>query len=330
MVALLLLTTLVFLDLSIPRLIQRLIDQGITAGNQQVVIRTALLMLGISALSALSAVGNNITSVRVGESFARDLREAQFLKIQSLSYGNLDQLKTGQLIVRLSSDTSALQRLVQVSLRIGTRAPLMMVGSLILMFRTDSRLALTLLPLLFFTMLVVVFFMVRMEPMFLRVQRRLDRLNTVLQENIAGAQLVKAFARADFEAERFEGANEDLTAQSVHAMRFMSVMGPALTTLVNAGMVIVIWRGGLQAIQGDLTTGQIVAFTNYLLTTMGPLTMMAMLSTVWAYGIALAGRVNQVLDAVPEVLDAPDATDLPADAAGRIVFDRAAKRTEQP
>ncbi len=205
---------------------------------------------------------------------ARDLRDALFLKIQKYSYGNLDQQQTGQLMVRLTSDSSAVQRLVQVSLRIGTRAPLLIVGSLILMFSTSRSLALTMLPLLLVTSIVIVFFIIKMEPLFRSVQQKLDRLNTVLQENIAGARLVKAFVRADFEGERFETANEAYTDHSVRVMRFMSSMSPALTVFVNIGMVIVIWAGGLQSIRGSLSIGQIVAFTNYLLTTMTPLTMM--------------------------------------------------------
>ena len=127
---------------------------------------------------------------------ARDLREALFLKIQSFSFGNLDHINTGQLMVRLSSDTTAFQRMVQVSLRIGTRAPLLMIGSLILMFVTDSHLALMILPILLATSFIIVFFVSRMGPLFLTVQKKLDRLNTVLQENIAGVRLVKAFVRA--------------------------------------------------------------------------------------------------------------------------------------
>jgi ATP-binding cassette subfamily B multidrug efflux pump len=323
-VALVLLTALVFLDLSIPRLIQRIIDQGIQKHDQPLVIRTALLMLGISALSTLFAIGNNILSVQVGESVARDLRDALFVKIQTLSFGNLDRLKTGQLMVRLTSDASALQRLTQVSLRIGTRAPLLMIGSLILMVNTDRRLALTILPVLLVTLVVVVFFIVKTAPLFRSVQQKLDRLNTVLQENIAGVRLVKAFVRADFEGERFEGANQDYTDNSIRVMRLMSSMSPALTILVNIGIVIVIWAGGLQAIQGRLTVGQIVAFTNYLLTTMTPLILMTMLSNVWAGGIASARRVNEVLDIVPEVQDDPHALALPDQAPGRIVFENVA------
>ncbi len=322
--ALILLTSLVFMDLSIPRLIQRIIDQGIAGHNQPVIIHTALLMLGISALSTLFAIGNNILSVQVGESVARDLRDALFLKIQTFSFGNLDRLKTGQLMVRLTSDARALQRLTQVSLRIGTRAPLLMIGSLILMFNTDKRLALTILPVLLATLGVIVFFIVKMEPLFRSVQQKLDKLNTVLQENIAGVRLVKAFVRADFEGERFGTANEDYTDNSIRAMQFMSSMSPVLTIFVNIGMVLVIWAGGLQAIQGRLLVGQIVAFNSYLLTTMTPLILMTMLSNVWAGGIASARRVNEVLDAVPEVQDAPHALVLSDRAQGKIVFENVA------
>ncbi|MBK8835545.1 MAG: ABC transporter ATP-binding protein [Anaerolineae bacterium] len=204
------LTTWVFLDLAIPRLIQRIIDQGILRNDQAVVLETAAIMLGISLLSAVIAVGNNILSVQAGEGVARDLREALFVRIQSYSYANLDQQRTGQLLVRLTSDINALKHLSQITLRIGTRAPLMMIGSLILMISTSPNLALTLLPLLAVTSGLIVFFVLRMEPLFRIVQQKLDRLNNVLHENIAGARLVKAFVRADFEAGRFEVANAEL------------------------------------------------------------------------------------------------------------------------
>lgn len=319
--ALILLTTLVFMDLSIPRLIQRIIDNGISGHNTSVVIHTSLLMLGISALSTLIAIGNNILSVQVGESVARDLREALFRKIQTFSFGNLDHFTTGKLMVRLTSDASAFQRLVQITLRIGTRAPLLMIGSLILMVNTDSHLALTMLPLLLVTSAVIIFFSFRMEPFFRRVQQKLDYLNTVLQENIAGVRLVKSFVRADFEIGRFEEANEDFTHQSVLVMQFMSTMSPALTIFVNIGMVVVIWAGGLQAIQGDLSVGQIVAFTNYLLTTMTPLIMMTMLSNVWANGFASAQRIDEVLDTTPEVQESLEAQPLPSLVRGEVALD---------
>ena len=314
------LTAMVFMDLAIPRLIQRIIDEGIRDSNQPVVIQTALIMLAISLTTALVAVSNNIFSVRAGEGVSRDLREALFLKIQALSFGDLDRFSTGKLMVRLTSDATTFQRLVQVTLRIGTRAPLMMIGSLILMFNTNQRLAMTMVPLLLVTSVTLVFFSSRMEPLFRAVQQRLDRLNTVLQENISGARLVKAFVRDEFENDRFEGANEGFTAQTIKMMQFMSVISPILTMFINIGIVLVVWAGGLQSIRGDLTIGEIVAFTNYMMTTMGPLTMMTMLANTWANGIASAQRINAILDITPSIQDAPDAQALPRPIQGRVVF----------
>lgn len=321
LVSLVFLVAVVLMDLAIPRLIQRIIDQGINAANMQVVVSTTISMLVISALQTLFAIANNLFSIQVGEGVARDLREALFLKIQSFSFGNLDHLNTGQLMVRLSSDTTAFQRMVQVSLRIGTRAPLLMIGSLILMFVTDSRLALMILPVLLATSVVIVFFVSRMGPLFLTIQKKLDRLNTVLQENIAGVRLVKAFVRGEYEGERFAIANEDYTDRNIRVMRFMATLFPAMSILVNIGMVIVIWAGGIQSVGGNVSVGQIVAFINYLHTTMGPLGIMVMLANVVAAATASAERINEVLDAVPEVQDISNPRTLPERRGKRIAFE---------
>jgi ATP-binding cassette, subfamily B, multidrug efflux pump len=319
-ISLVLLTAVLIIDLSIPRLIQRIIDMGVNQKDMQVVLQTSAIMVGLSLLQFVLALGNNLFSIRVGEGIARDLREALFVKIQSFSYGNIDHFTTGRLMVRLSSDTGAVQRIFQISLRIGTRAPLLMIGSLILMFNTNRSLALSMLPLLLVTSVIIVFFSIKMEPLFLSVQQKLDRLNTVLQENIAGARVVKAFVRADHENQRFEVANEDLTERNVKVMTFMSTMSPVLTFFVNIGMVSVVYAGGLRVIQGSMTEGQIVAFINYLSTTMGPLLMMTMLANTWANGIASAGRVNEVLDTQPEVQDIPGANRLPETATAGVAF----------
>ncbi|MET0410204.1 MAG: ABC transporter transmembrane domain-containing protein, partial [Polyangiaceae bacterium] len=173
-----LLALMVCLDLAIPRLIQDVIDHGILAGDMGVVLRTTAIMLGISALGTLSAIGNNVFSVRVGEGVARDLREALFVRIQSYSFGDMDRQKTGQLLVRLTSDVSAIKMLLQISLRIGTRAPLMLLGSLLLMISTSRSLALAMAPLLLVTSALIVFFVLRMEPLYRTVQSKLDVLNT--------------------------------------------------------------------------------------------------------------------------------------------------------
>lgn len=320
--ALVLLTSVVFMDLAIPRLIQRIIDQGIGQSNPDVILQTTLIMLGITVLSTVFAIGNNLSSVRVGEGFGRDLRSALFLRIQSFSYGNLDHLQTGQLMVRLTSDISMLQRIVRVAIRIGTRAPLLMIGSILLMVSTSPQLALAIFPLLLVMGVVIVWFISRTQPLFLSMQRRLDGLNTVLQENIAGVRVVKAFNRDGYETERFSASSLEYAEGSIRVMQFMAFLMPALTFLINLGIVVVIWVGGLQSIRGGLTNGEIVAFTNYLLTTMTPLVIMANLAQVLSAANVSAERINQVLETEAEVRDRSDALFLHEDTAGRVVFDQ--------
>jgi ATP-binding cassette subfamily B multidrug efflux pump len=321
LIALSLLVTVVIFDLAIPRLVQRIIDEGIARRDRALIINTSLLMLGVSALSMLLAVGNNITSIRVGEGVARDLRRALFLKIQSFSYANLDRQQTGQLLVRLTSDVNAVKGLVQVSLRIGTRAPLMMLGSLALMVSTSRHLALLLLPLLLLTSVLIGFFILKTEPLFRKVQLKLDALNGVLQENIAGARLVKSLVRADHELERFGVANAELTDRSIAVSKFSSTMMPALTSCINIGTVLVIWAGGMETIHGRLTLGQLVAFANYLLSTMTPLVMMTLLSSMWAAGFASLRRVEEVLATEPDIVDAAETTPLSTTTGAEVSFD---------
>ena len=316
----------VVMDLSIPRLIQKIIDHGIHKHNQDVVINTGLLMFGITCVSVVFAVGAHLLSVRVGESVARDLRNSLFRKIQSFSYGNIDRLKTGQLMIRLTSDIASLQRVVLVSLRIGSRSSFIMIGSFILMITTSRSLALTILPLLLLTLLLIIFFGVKMEPLWCAVQQQLDRLNTVLQENIAGIRLIKAFVRSDFEFIRYNQANKAFTNDSIRVMKFVASMPPLLTLCINAAMVTVIMVGGLDVIHGEMTLGEVVAFTNYLLTTLAPLIFMANLTNAWAGGIASSKRVFEVLDIIPDIQDNVATKIMHQYSPGGIVFENVSFR----
>jgi ATP-binding cassette subfamily B protein len=315
-----LLLTLVVFDLALPRLIQRMIDDGIRVLDQRVVIGTALSMLGISAASFAVAIGNNAYSVRAAEGVARDLRNALFAKIQSFSYRNLDEERTGQLLVVLTSDVLAIKALVQISLRIGTRAPLMMVGSAILMVLTSRELVMALLPVLVGATVLIVAFILKTEPLVRALQSKLDALNGVLQENISGARLVKSLVREDFEGQRFGEVNGEASLASTRLMTVTASMMPALTLCVNLGTVVVIWLGGQRAIEGELTVGQVVAFANYLLSTMVPLVMMTMLANTWAAGLASSTRIARILTTVPDVRDSPNAATLD-EARSPIDFD---------
>jgi ATP-binding cassette, subfamily B, multidrug efflux pump len=314
------LVAMVALDLSIPRLVERVIDQGVKRGDMAVVLQTSAVMLAVSLLSVTVAVLNSNSSIRVGEGVARDLRDALFSKMLGFSGADMDGFSTGNLMVRLSSDTAALQRLTQVSLRIGTRAPLSMLGSIALMFVTSPSLAWSMVPLLLLAAALISVLSFRMEPLFREAQRRLDRLNTVLQENIAGVRLVKVFVRADREAARFGEANEDFARGTIRVMEYMSSLGPALTFLINIGVALVIWLGGGQAASGKISLGQIVAFTNYLFATMNPLIMMTQLANTWANGLASAKRVNEVLDARPHIAEPAVPSALPSAGALGVSF----------
>lgn len=300
------LVAMVVTDLSIPRLVERIIDSGVNREDLAVVLGTSGIMVAVSLTGMIVAVLNSNASIRVGEGVARDLREAVFVKILGFSHANMDRFSTGELMVRLASDTSAVQRVIQVTLRIGTRAPLSMLGAIALMFITSPDLAWTMVPILAVAGVVIVAFSAKMEPRFRLVQRKLDRLNTVLQENIAGARLVKAFVRADREIARFGAANRELTRGTIDVMKFMSSMSPALTLLINIGVVLVVWIGGIQSIKGGLSIGRMVAFVNYLHATMQPLIMMTQLANTWANGLASATRVQEILELRSEILHVAD------------------------
>ncbi len=294
-------------DLAIPRLIQQIIDQGVRQRNLNVVLQTSGLMLGLSVISAALAIASSLTSIRVSEGVGRDLRKQFFMKIQSFSHGNLDNYATGQLMVRISSDVSAMQRLVHMSVRMGAKGPLMMAGSVVMMFITAPQLAIWVVPVMLAAMAVVVYFSLHMEPAFRAVQEKLDRMNTVLQENIAGAELIKSFDRAAFQEERFGKSNQEFTNSSIRVVQFMAAMDPFLTFAVNLAIVLIIWVGGLQSIDGSLSTGELVAFINYMLATQVPLIFMINLSNNWANGMASGKRVCDLLDEQPKIVPAQSA-----------------------
>jgi len=318
--AMLLLVGVAGADLLLPRLIQRIVDKGVVPGNSNLILQTAAIMIGVALLSALMLAANTVLAVRAAQYFAADLRSALFRKVQAFSYGNLDEIQTGQLMVRLTSDVNALQMLVLMTVRMATRAPVMLVGSGVLLVVTSPRLAgltFMFLPLIG----VMLWLFVRSaQPLFLKMQQKLGRMNQVLQENLAGARLVKAFARSRFENRRFAKVNDDLMTQTIHARRILSALPPTMTFLVNMGIVGVIWLGGQQAIAGDLTVGRILAFSNYLLTTMHPLLMFGVLASILSQARASAERIVEVLDVEPEVQDRPHARAVSA-AKGRVAFE---------
>ncbi len=318
--ALILLLGVVTADLLIPRLTQRVIDEGIAQRDVSGIVGTAFLMLGAAVLSALLAVANTVLSVRTGLSVGADLRSAIAEKVQTFSFGNLNDFQTGQLVVRSTSDVRMVEMVTQMGLRIMARAPLWSLGSMGLLISTSPQLALIMVGLLPVVGLLIWFFLGRARPLFLSVQEKLDRLNQVLQENLAGVRVVKAFVRGGYEIDRFEAANRDLLEQNLQVMRFLSIAMPTMTFLVNLGVVGVVWFGGVSTIQGDFTVGQLVAGVNYISYALFPMMMLGMMVMPISSASASAGRIWEVLDSQPDVKPPDDARKLPR-IEGRVAFE---------
>jgi len=309
----------VVLDLSIPRMVQTLVDQGIANQDMDLILRTSLMMIGASVLSAVMMIGNTIYAVRASRGFEADMREAIFKKIQTFSFGNLDDLSSSQLLTRLTSDLNQMRTMVTSTLRIFTRAPLMMVGSLSIMWISNPQLTKNVLLLMPVAGVVIGLFIRYLQPLFTKTQERLEQLNQVLEENLSGIRIVKAIVRRDFEGKRFNGANTKLTEVSVKISQIVGVLFPITVLIMNLGIVAIIYFGGIQVVQGTTTVGTIMAFTNYIFSAMFPLIMLSMMAGQISYAQASAKRIMQVLDAEPEIQDKPEAVHLD-DIEGRVEF----------
>jgi ATP-binding cassette subfamily B multidrug efflux pump len=310
----------VAMDLMQPRMIQRIVDEGIAQLNMPLVVQTGLLMIGLALIGAVGGMSNGVFAVKTVQGFGADLREALFRKVQALSFGNLDDLETGQLITRLTNDVTQVQEAVHILLRILIRAPLLLVGSLVMAIVTSPQLAFLPLVLLPVELVAVVWIVNKATPMYSQVQEKLDTLNQVMQENLAGVRVVKAFVRARHEQTRFEATNADLVDQTIRVARTVVVTMPFMMLTLNLGVVGVLWFGGVQVSQGAMQVGQIIAFVNYLLTTLFSLMMVSMLVIQVARAKASADRIEEVLESGPVVRNRPAAV---RDFApqGRVAFE---------
>lgn len=318
--AVIFLALVVAADLAIPRLVQTIIDDGVAKQNMAVITQTSLLMVGVSLLSALFMTANTIFAIRSSRSFEADFREATYEKIQSFSFGNLDEFTTGQLLTRLTSDLNQVRTVVTLSLRMFTRMPLTFLGSIAIMLVTNLRLSLIMAVLLPVTLVVSYFFIRLLQPLFTKVQERLDRLNQVMQENLLGIRVVKAFVRRDYENKRFEKVNDELYGNSLRVAQLLSLFNPLTVALLNLGIVGVLYYGGLQIQVGSATVGEIVAFTNYLNSAMfAVLTLSLMVGNVASANVS-AGRILAVINSEPKIKVDPSAKRLDI-LSGRVSFE---------
>ena len=320
MIAPLLMTLEVTMDLFQPRMVERIIDEGIKNLNLSLVLQTGLIMFGFAVTGALGGMSNGIFAELTVQAFGADLREALFRKVQTFSFGNLDQLETGQLVTRLTNDVTQVQEALLMILRILVRAPLLLIGSLIMVIITSPQLAFLPLALMPVELIAVVWIVNKATPLYSIVQQRLDVLNEVMQENLAGVRVVKAFVRADHEEARFGQANVNLSRQSIHAARVVAIMPAFMMFTLNLGVVGVLWFGGVQFIAGQMQLGQVIAFVNYLTITLFSLMMVSQLIIQLARAEASARRIHEVLENEPQVQNHDNAIQV-FEPKGRIAFE---------
>lgn len=313
----------VSMDLLQPKLMANIVDHGVLAGDLGEIRRIGLLMLVTSLIGMVGGVGCGIFSTIAALRFGADLREALFTKVQRLTFRNLEKFHTGSLIIRLTNDVSQVQLFVQMLLRMMVRSPFLAVGSLILAFMINWRLAMVLVvvvPLLFGVVAVITR---QGFPLFAKVQKRLDRMNTVLQENLAGIRVVKAFVRSDYETKRFADANDDYMAVALRANVMMATLSPIMFLLLNGTIVSVLWLGGNLFWDGALPIGDLAAFINYVTQLLSSLLMVGMMLANISRATASSQRIMEVLETEPEIQSAAY-TKAERIRGGHIEFDRVA------
>ncbi|MFO7917275.1 MAG: ABC transporter ATP-binding protein [Anaerolineae bacterium] len=316
----LLMTLEVGMDMMQPLMVERIVDEGIANLDLILVVRTGLLMIGLALIGSVGGITNGIFAAKASQGFAADLRDALFRKVQAFSFGNLDKFGTGQLTTRLTNDVTQVQTALYQLLRILVRAPLMLIGSLAMIIVTTPQLTFIPLILMVIVSIGVLLIINKAYPLFRIVQKKLDHLNSVMQENLAGVRVIKAFVRADHEKERFAVVNEDLMTKTIHVARVVAVTMPFVMLVMNVGVVGVIWFGGLQVTMGNMGAGAIISFTSYLIRTLISLVMVSMIVLQISRAQASAERIAGVLTTDPDVQNKPGAL---SDFApeGRVVFE---------
>jgi ATP-binding cassette subfamily B protein len=285
----------VAMDLLQPVLMAKIINEGVLQRDLSVIESVGLLALGVAIIGLLTGVGCGIFATTASLNFASDLREALFRKIQSFSFRNLEHFKTGSLVTRLTNDVTQVQNLVMTVLRMMIRTPFTAIGSVLMAFLISPRLAMILAIAAPF-LGVAVYLLVRLSyPLFLKVQNKLDTVNSVVQENLAGIRVVKAFARSDYETRRFAQVNEEYTQTAISSARFMILNMPIMQIVLNASIIAVLWFGGGMVWTGSLSLGGLIAFINYATQVLSSLLSLSVMLVSISRAKVSADRINEVL-----------------------------------
>ena len=319
--------TKTFLDL--PAGIQEAATEqlGIDIGAMGLEIEDAprtLVIAGITIVvfavaRGLFAFAQTYLSQILSHNIAFDLRNDLFSKIQRLSFSYHDRNRTGQLMIRATDDVERLRLFLGQGLLLALQSLVLLLGTLIILFATNFRLTLIILPILPIALVVFMIFGRLAQPLFAEAQKRLSRVNTILQENLAGLKVVKAFAREPHEQERFDGSIESLLEQRIRISRIFSFLFPFVLLVANLGQAAILYFGGRQIIEGTLTLGEWQKFSLYLVYVFIPLAQLGFIISLMAQASASAGRIFEILDAKNDVENKVDAREL-VDVRGRVEF----------
>lgn len=302
-------------DLAQPQILRSIVDNGIVGGDTRAITR------GIGALIAMSAAGGvasfiqGVLTAKATHGAAFEMRDAIFDKLQRLSFSYHDTAQSGQLITRVTSDVDLVRDFVGGGLVQVFSAVILLIGAVVVLLSMDAGLAVLSFLVVPATIVILLTFVRKLGPMFKEFQVRLSVLNTVLQENVAGVRVVRAFAREPFEAERFDRANTSLLEQGMVVRSVVANAFPLLFSVGTIGVGLVTWAGALRIVSGNLSVGELVAFTGYLHLLLQPLFIIGFGASQIARAGASAERLFEVLDARVEVEDAADAIELPAGRA---------------
>jgi len=279
-----------------PLFMAKIIDEGILQSDLQAVIKWGLIMAAVSLLSFAAGVINSFYSAHVSQSFGFDVRKSLFKKIQSFSFANFSSFPASSLITRMTNDITQIQNTVFMSLRIMLRAPLLIIGSLIMAFTINIKLAFILSIVVPFLFTFLIFVMNKGGKLFKSVQEKLDSVNGVMRENLTGIRLIKAFARRKHEEKRFAKTNGNLKDQTIKALRLMEITMPILLFIMNMSILGVLWFGSKHVDNGGVQVGEVVAIVNYATRMTSAFFVFSFIIMAFSRARASSKRIAEVLD----------------------------------
>lgn len=306
-------------ELALPKLMTFMINQGVGTGNTAIITKTGIEMLVIAIIGIIGGIGCLICATLVSQRTGTDLRRAAFEKIQEFSFHNIDTFSTPSLITRLTNDITQIQLVIMICLRMLVRSPLLCVGSIIMAFSINAKIA-GMFLIVVILLAIAVYLILRVAiPKFKLVQEKLDKVNTVMRECLAGIRVVKAFVRHDYEVEKFNEVNQDYKETTVSAFRMMLLMSPVMMILVNGTIIGILWFGGLQTQAGSMRVEEIMACITYLMQMMMAAMLLAMNFMFISRAKISTDRLEEILDTVVDITD-PKEPKQPARAEGRVEY----------